>query len=57
MKIGTFSKNNYLKLIILVFALIILKEKVKKNVEGTAFEYHHADDDNFRPSALPESFV
>lgn len=35
MKIGTFFKNSYLQLLILLFSLIFLKEEVKKNIEGT----------------------
>lgn len=58
MKIGKFFKNSYLELTIILFSLVILKEKVKKNVEGTALEYHHADHDSFRAqlflSALSE---
>lgn len=48
METDKFFKNNYLELTIILFSLAVLKEKVKKNVEGKALEYHHADHDNFR---------
>lgn len=51
-----FFKSSHVNFINL-FSLVILKEKVKKSMEGPLFVYHHADDDNFRPSSLPKCFV